>query len=78
MKPKELQVRKRTYTRDELNILLLKEAFERDLSLFASLLQKKEGFFEEPFIGDGWTFTVVHTGTTRELFINLPASNKKN
>jgi hypothetical protein len=75
MKPKEEKV-KRTYTRGELNILLLKEAFERDLPLFASLLQKGEGFFDRPIIGDDWTFTVVQSGNARELFINIPPSKK--
>jgi hypothetical protein len=56
VKPKE-QKSKRTYSKDELNQLLLKEAFERDLPLFASLLQKREGFFEQPIIQKDWTFS---------------------
>lgn len=74
MKPKE-QKSKRTYSRDELNVLLLTEAFERDLSLFATLVQKREGFFEQPMVPNDWTFTVVKNPTdgSRELFINKPS-----
>lgn len=73
MKPKE-QKSKRTYSKDELNILLLTEAFERDLSLFSTLIQKKDGFFDQPMIPKDWTFTVVKDQSgNRELFINQPA-----
>jgi hypothetical protein len=76
MKPKEVKS-KRTYAHDELNILLLKEAFERDLSLFSTLVQKKEGFFEQPMVKPNWTFTVVVNPTgSRELFINVPPKKK--
>lgn len=73
MKPKEQKV-KRTYTKDEMNLLLLKEAFERDLPLFVSLVQKSESLFGVPMIGKDWTFTVVNNPSgTRELHINVPA-----
>lgn len=76
MKPKE-QKSKRTYARNELNQLLLKEAFERDLTLFSSLATSKEGVFGQPFIHPDWTFTVVKDADGgRELFINIPASKK--
>lgn len=76
MKPKESKV-KRTYARDELNQLLLKEAFERDLPLFVSLIQKDGGLFGQPIVGRDWTFTVVKDPTgSRELHINIPTSKK--
>jgi hypothetical protein len=75
VKPKE-QKSKRTYSKDELNQLLLKEAFERDFPLFASMLQERKGFFEEQIIQKDWTFTVVKDNASgnRELFINVPSS----
>lgn len=72
MKSKE-QKSKRTYARNELNVLLLKESFERDLPLFSNLIERKEGFFGEPMVQKNWTFTVVkdHETNERELFINI-------
>jgi hypothetical protein len=76
VKPKEPKS-KRTYNRDELNQLLLKEAFERDLTLFSSLVTRKEGLFEQPMVDRDWTFTVVKDSNgDRELFINIPTSKK--
>lgn len=63
---------KRTYARDEINQLLLKETFERDLSLFSSLLERGEELLGGPLVEDDWSFTVVNTNGRRELFINVP------
>jgi len=76
VKPNKQRV-KQTYARDELNILLLKESFARDLNLFAKIIAQKEGFFEKPMIQPNWTFTVVKDQDGRsELFINTPPSKK--
>lgn len=76
MKPKEQKV-KRTYTKDEMNLLLLKEAFERDLPLFVSLVQKSESLFGAPMIGKDWSFTVVKDPAgARELHINVPTKKR--
>jgi hypothetical protein len=73
VKPKE-QKSKRTYARSELNILLLKEAFKRNLILFSDLIQMKEGFFNDsPMIPNNWTFTVITDSQgDSELFVNVP------
>lgn len=74
-KPKEQKI-KRTYRKNELAILLLKEAFERDLRLFSELMLAK-GSVMDTAKTDDWTFTVVDTGKTRELFVNVPATPTK-
>jgi hypothetical protein len=61
---------KTTYTTNQLKILLLREAFERDLSLFHKLVTDTN-FFGSAIPKD-WTFTVVRTGGQRELFVNVP------
>jgi hypothetical protein len=56
-------------------ILLLKEAYERDLSLFHKLVTDTT-FFGSAIPKD-WTFTVVRTGDKRELFVNIPQQVKR-
>lgn len=57
-----------TYSNGQLIVLLLREAYERDLSLFARLLTERRGDIPKE-----WTFTTVKKGQSRELFINIPA-----
>jgi hypothetical protein len=77
VKPKKTKT-KVTYTQDNIGILLLKEAYERDLGLFRDLLSKQPGFFDKPLIPRGTTFTVVtQEDGIKELFVNVPASEKK-
>lgn len=64
-----------TYSTNQLMILLLKEAYERDLSLFHKLVTDTS-FFGSAIPKD-WTFTVVRTGEKRELFVNIPQQVKK-
>jgi hypothetical protein len=72
MKPKAVKT-KVTYTQANVGILLLKEAFDRDLNLFRELLSKKEGFFDKPLVPNGTTFTVVtDEAGKKELFVNVP------
>jgi hypothetical protein len=61
---------KATYAANQLRVLLLKEAYERDLSLFHKLVTDTS-FFGSAIPKD-WTFTVVHIGDKRELFVNIP------
>lgn len=66
---------KTTYTQSNMGILLLKEAFQRDLALFASLLEKKVPILGQPLIPAGSTFTVVkYPEGNQELFVNVPGS----
>jgi hypothetical protein len=69
---------KTTYTREQLHVLLLKEAFRRDLPLFVELVTKrKEGLFDSsPMIPPGTTFTAVSEDGETELFVNLPVPKK--
>lgn len=67
--PKEAKS-KATYRTDQLMILLLKETFERDLSLFHKLVTDTSFFGSA--IPRTWTFTVVQTGGRKELFVNIP------
>jgi hypothetical protein len=68
-------VSKRTYKRDEICILLLQEAFERDLPLFYQMVTAKEGFFgEKSPLKPDWTYTVVvDEQGKRKLIVNIPA-----
>lgn len=56
-----------TYTWEQRIVLMLKEAFLRDLSLFKTLLEATP---------KDWTFTVISDGTTKELVVNIPAKKK--
>lgn len=65
MKQKDDKQVKVTYaTKDQRHSLLLKEAFQRDLVLFQRLLN------DTP---QDWTLTVISSGSTKELFVNIPA-----
>lgn len=64
---------KRTYSHDDLRILLLKESFNRDLNLFKGLITATKGFFDKPWIDPTWTFTVVESMEgSKELIVNVP------
>lgn len=73
MKNKQTKPMKRTFSANQLSILLLQEAFKRDLPLFRQLVTETSGFFGQPFVQKDWTFTVstLETGE-RELIVNVP------
>jgi hypothetical protein len=58
---------KATYNKDQHLVLLLKESFQRDLTMFSKLL---EG------IPRDWTLTVIQEGSQKELVVNIPAKKK--
>jgi len=65
MKPQNDKQVKVTYaTKEQRQVLLLKEAFGRDLVLFQKLLQETPA---------DWTFTVIQSGSQKELVVNIPA-----
>lgn len=69
---------KRTFSVNQLPILIVQEAFKRDLPLFRQLITDDGGFFGQPFIKKDWTFTViVSEDGERELLINVPQQTKK-
>lgn len=64
---------KRTYAKSELWILVLQEAFKRDLTLFHQLVNPKEGFFYDNSKAlNDWTFTVVQEDGVSTLIVNKP------
>jgi hypothetical protein len=56
-----------TYTSTQFQILLLKEAFLRDLNLFKTLLER---------VPQTWTLTVIENGGLKELVVNVPPQKK--
>jgi hypothetical protein len=54
---------KETYADDRIIVLLLKEAFARDLVLFYKLVQD---------LNRHWTLTVKTEGNSKELIVNIP------
>jgi hypothetical protein len=73
MKSKQTQPTKRTFSTNQLSILLLQEAFKRDLPLFRQLVTETSGFFGQPFVEKNWTFTVlISENGERELVVNVP------
>jgi len=56
-----------TYSYDQLKVLLLKEAYQRDLTMFNKMLQD---------VPREWTYTVISEGNQRELVVNIPAKKK--
>lgn len=69
---------KRTFSVDQLPILIVQEAFKRDLPLFRQLITETSGFFGQPFVRKDWTFTVIVSETgERELVINVPPQKAK-
>jgi hypothetical protein len=56
-----------TYSSGQVYILLLKEAFLRDLNLFKTLLEKAP---------QAWTYTVIENGGRKELIVNVPPQKK--
>lgn len=56
-----------TYTYDQRKILLLKEAYQRDLKMFIEMLGD---------VPRDWTLTVIQEGARRELVVNVPAKKK--
>jgi hypothetical protein len=56
-----------TYTSTQFSILMLKEAFLRDLNLFKTLLER---------VPQTWTLTVIENGSHRELIVNVPPQKK--
>lgn len=67
MQPAKTNKVKVTYTWEQRNVLLLKEAFQRDLSLFKTLLESAPR---------DWTFTVLSDCSIKELVVNIPAKKK--
>lgn len=61
--PKINNKTKVTYNYDTKSVLLLKEAYERDINLFYKLFQ------EAP---RNWTFTVITVEGRKELLVNIP------
>jgi len=55
---------KTTYAYEQRQILILKEAYERDLKLFIELLGG---------IPKNYTLTVIQEGSRKELVVNVPA-----
>lgn len=55
---------KTTYAYEQRQILILKEAYERDLKLFIELLGS---------IPKNYTLTVIQEGSRKELVVNVPA-----
>lgn len=55
---------KTTYAYEQRQILILKEAYERDLKLFIELLGN---------IPKNYTLTVIQEGSRKELVVNVPA-----
>lgn len=72
MKNKPLPT-KRTYTKNELWILLIQEAFKRDLNLFNQLINQTSGFFSDSKVPSDWTFTVVSDESGSKLVVNKPS-----
>lgn len=71
---KNKQVTKRTYSKDQLSILLFQEAFERDLPLFSQLVTAPEGLFGTSKLKPDWTYTVVtEADGKKKLIVNVPA-----
>lgn len=69
---------KRTFSVNQLPILIVQEAFKRDLTLFKQLITDDGGFLGRPYIQKDWTFTVlISEDGNRELLINVPQQNKK-
>lgn len=58
---------KATYNKDQFMILMLKEAFQRDLTMFSKLLGE---------VPRDWTLTVIQEGNQRDLIVNIPAKKK--
>lgn len=59
---------KTTYAnKEQRQILVLKEAFLRDLGMFTKLLE---------YVPQEWTLTVITDGDHRELVVNVPAKKK--
>lgn len=56
-----------TYAYEQRNILLLKEAFARDLTYFSKLLSD---------LPRDWTLTVLQDGDLKDIVVNVPAKNK--
>jgi hypothetical protein len=56
-----------TYSYEQRQVLLLKEAFQRDLSMFSKMLQD---------VPREWTYTVIQEGTNKELVVNIPVKKK--
>lgn len=56
-----------TYTYEQRQILLLKEAFQRDLTMFSKMLND---------VPREWTLTVLQEGNRRDLIVNVPAKKK--
>jgi hypothetical protein len=72
MKPNKTRT-KVTYTQSTVGQLLLKEAFQRDLTLFKELLQKETSLFGTPLLPKGSTFTVItEADGSRQLCVNIP------
>jgi hypothetical protein len=67
MQPAKTNKVKVTYTWEQRTVLLLKEAFQRDLQLFKTLLESAPR---------DWTFTTLSDGTMKELVVNIPAKKK--
>lgn len=77
-KQTKTSIMKRTFSVNQLPILIVQEAFKRDLPLFRQLITDVGGFFGQPFIKKDWTFTViVSEDGERELLINVPQQTKK-
>lgn len=56
-----------TYNYEQRSILMLKEAYQRDLALFGKLLAE---------LPKDWTVTVIGKGRDRELIVNVPPKKK--
>lgn len=56
-----------TYTYEQRRVLVLKEAFQRDLNLFIKMLDD---------VPKDWTLTVISDGPVRELIVNVPAKKR--
>jgi hypothetical protein len=56
-----------TYSFEQRQVLLLKEAFTRDLIYFSKLLVD---------VPRDWTLTVIQDGANKELVVNIPAKKK--
>lgn len=56
-----------TYNYEQRSILMLKEAYQRDLVLFNKMLAE---------IPKDWTLTVMGKGRDRELIVNVPPKKK--
>jgi hypothetical protein len=66
--PNKSSQSKATYKYETVRVLLLKEAFMRDLNLFKSLIS------EAP---KDWSYTVIVNGQNRELVVNIPSGKPK-